>query len=138
LEAAFGNSGGGAPAASMPPLQQQQQQQQPSQQQQQPATRILVLHNMVTDEDLSTEEEYRGLFEEVHGECSKFGDLISMKVPRPQDGGEPSAIKKVFLEYATAKDAQAADQELSGRTFGPNVVQTTYFDERDYQAGKLR
>mmetsp|Transcript_23442 Transcript_23442/g.32866 ORF Transcript_23442/g.32866 Transcript_23442/m.32866 type:complete len:662 (+) Transcript_23442:119-2104(+) len=144
LEAAFGNgSANVAPAAPMPPIQQQPQMQQhqqllPQHQQGPPATRILVLHNMVTDEDLSTEEEYRGLFEEVHAECSKFGDLVSMKVPRAQDGVEASAIKKIFLEYATANDAQSADKELSGRTFGPNVVQTSYFDERDYQAGRLR
>lgn len=47
-------------------------------------TRILVLHNMVTDEDFASKEDYEGLKEEVREECEKFGQLISMKIPHPK------------------------------------------------------
>lgn len=47
-------------------------------------SRILVLHNMVTDEDFATVEDYESLKEEVNEECQKFGTLVSMKIPHPQ------------------------------------------------------
>lgn len=124
LNAAFG--GGGA-------LQQPMFVQQP------PKTRILVLLNMVTDEDLATEEAYNDLREEVREECQKYGNLLSIKIPRVQDGfpATSNAIRKIFLEYATVQDAAAAETELSGRSFGNNVVQASYFDEEQYLAGNL-
>lgn len=123
LSAAFGSSDGptaAAPATTTP-------------------TRILVLLNMVTDEDLATDEEYEGLTEEVREECAKFGKLLGMKIPRRATSSiQPSAIKKIFLEYATVQDATNAELELAGRQFGPNVVQASYFDEKDYQSEALR
>ena len=87
-------------------------------------TRILVLHNMVSDEDLATDDEYFGLQEEVQEECAKFGKLLTMKIPRAPTGTvQPSALRKIFLEYATPQDATNAERELAGRQFGPNVVQ---------------
>lgn len=101
-------------------------------------TRILVLLNMVTDQDLSSAEDYQGLTDEVRMECAKFGSLLSMKIPRPLEGYEPSAIKKIFLEYATPQDASTAQRELAGRSFGENVVVATFFSEQDYLENKLR
>lgn len=87
-------------------------------------TRILVLLNMVSAEDLASDEEYRGLLDEVQEEGAKFGRLVGMNVPRgPSATVEPSAVQKIFLEYATPQDAANAERELAGRQFGPNVVQ---------------
>ena len=91
-------------------------------------TRILVLHNMVADDDLAADEDYRALLEEVHEECAKYGKLLGMKVPRtPSAEIQPSAVKKIFLEYATSQDAQNAERELAGRQFGSNVVRVRFF-----------
>mmetsp|Transcript_122752 Transcript_122752/g.352609 ORF Transcript_122752/g.352609 Transcript_122752/m.352609 type:complete len:244 (-) Transcript_122752:396-1127(-) len=104
-----------------------------------PITRILVLLNMVTDEDLATDDEYQGLQEEVQEECAKFGKLLGMKIPRsPSATVQPSAIRKIFLEYATAQDAANAERELAGRQFGPNVVEASYYSEDEYLRGILR
>lgn len=100
-------------------------------------TRILVLHNMVVDEDLETDEDYNGLMEEVKEECEKFGTLVSMKIPRAQDGYAPTALKKIFLEYATVEEGINAERELAGRQFGPAVVTVSHFNEADYAGGKL-
>lgn len=81
------------------------------------STRILVLGNMVTDEDLATPEDLNALREEVRQECAKFGTLLSLQIP--------PTMRKVFLEYASVSDAQAANQELDGRQFGPNVVEVS-------------
>ena len=89
-------------------------------------SRILVLSNMVTQEDLQSDEDYQGLQDEVREECAKFGQLRGMQIPRNAGGNiQQSAILKIFLEYATVQDAQAAERELKGRKFGPNVVQVS-------------
>lgn len=138
LNAAFGPGGGAAPPVPQQPGY-------PSLVPTAPAaiagpggrTRVLVLLNMVTDEDLATDEELNALMDEVGEECEKFGRLLSMKIPRLQDGVNPSAVKKIFLEYASVEDVAKAEAELVGRQFGPNVVQATYFPEDAYAAGRL-
>lgn len=152
-----------ATPAPAPPQQQQQQRQEPSaldianaalaavygrtngQQTQQPQssngkpTRILVLSNMVTDDDLATDEDYEGLQQEVREECAKFGQLKGMHIPRKAGVNvEQSAVKKIFLEYASVQDAQAAERELSGRKFGDNTVETSFLPESDYSAGHFK
>jgi splicing factor U2AF subunit len=102
-------------------------------------TRILVLLNMVTDDDLATNDDYQGLKEEVQEECAKFGNLRGMNIPRSASAGiQPSAIRKIFLEYATVQDAANAERELAGRQFGPNVVEASYYNEDEYARGNLR
>jgi hypothetical protein len=39
---------------------------------------------MVMDEDLATDDDHKMLEEEVREEVSRYGKLISMKIPRPQ------------------------------------------------------
>jgi len=116
---------------------QQVQQQQPLQQ---AKTRVLVLLNMVSDDDLATEDDHRALVEEVRDECSKYGALKTVLIPRQANhqGVSESAVRKVFLEYATVADALQAERELTGRQFGPNTVSTEYYSESDFAAGQLR
>lgn len=102
-------------------------------------TRVLVLHNMVTDDDLANDDDYQGLMEEVRDECAKFGQLLNIKIPRPGDANiAPSAIRKIYLQYASVGDAQAAEKELAGRQFGNSIVETSYFAEQDFASGQLR
>ena len=54
-----------------------------------------------------------------------------------QDGYAPSAVKKIFLEYASSNDAMNAEKELKGRVFGPNVVDASYFSEENYARNDL-
>lgn len=123
LDAAFG------PGASVPP---------PAPPLRKP-TRILVLLNMVANEDLESDSEYSGLVEEVEEEVRKFGKLLSVQIPRKASATiEPSAVGKIYLEYATIQDSSNAERELSGRQFGPNVVEASYHDEQEYSALKLR
>lgn len=100
-------------------------------------TRVLVLLNMVSDQDFATDEDYNGLVEDVKSECEKFGKLKSYKIPKPGDAYAPSAIRKIFLEYETLQDANQAEQGLAGRSFGPALVEATYFDEQKYALGDL-
>lgn len=77
LDAALGGAAAivGGPVGGLPP--------QPVPATPQP-TRVLVLLNMVLDEDLANDEDYLMLEEEVREEVGKYGNLRSMKIPRPQ------------------------------------------------------
>lgn len=94
-------------------------------------TRVLVLHNMVTDDDLATDEDYKGLVDEITEECRKYGNLSSVRVPRE------STKKLVYLEYATVPDAENARRELHGRKFGDATVDTSFYSEQEYTKGNL-
>ena len=83
---------------------------------------------MVSEHDVDSEDDYNGLKEEVEEECKKFGNLISLKIPRPTDQYPLTALKKIYLEYATTEDAANAEHELSGRKFGESVVVTSFFN----------
>lgn len=101
-------------------------------------TKILVLLNMVSEEDLATDDDYHGLMEEVREECAKYGTLLEVRIPRVSDATvAASAVGKVFLAYAAPSDAIRARDELSGRQFGPNVVETLFFSETEFAAGRL-
>ena len=53
-------------------------------------TRILRLSNMTMPEDLIDDEAYGELQEDVLEECSKYGQIVSIEIPRPvQAGGDP-------------------------------------------------
>ena len=61
----------------------------------QSATTVLCLMNMVTPEELEDAEEYEGIMEDVQEECSKYGQVKSMQIPRPLDGMDVAGVGKV-------------------------------------------
>lgn len=94
----------------------------------QPASRIVELQNMLSDEDLENPDEYNDIMEDTREECAQFGQLISVHIPR---AGEPGATK-IFLEYATNEDAGKAIAGLAGRTFDGRKVIATFVDEAKF------
>ena len=91
-------------------------------------SRVVELQNMLSDEDLKNPDEYNEIMEDTRDECSQFGHLTSVQIPR---AGEPGATK-IFLEYASNEDAGKAIQGLEGRTFDGRKVQATFFDEAKF------
>ena len=51
-------------------------------------TEVLCLMNMVAPEELLDDEEYEVIVEDVRDECSKYGQVKSIEIPRPVDGLE--------------------------------------------------
>lgn len=58
-------------------------------------TEVLCLMNMVAVEELVDEEEYEEIVEDVRDECSKYGQVKSIEIPRPVDGLEVPGTGKV-------------------------------------------
>lgn len=68
-------------------------------------TEVLCLMNMVAPEELLDDEEYEEIVEDVKEECSKYGQVKSIEIPRPVDGLDIPGTGKVSL----TKPAQVMD-----------------------------
>ncbi|KAF7496001.1 Splicing factor U2AF 50 kDa subunit [Sarcoptes scabiei] len=91
-------------------------------------TEVLCLMNMVVPEELVDDDEYEDIMEDIREECSKYGHVRSMEIPRPIEGVDVPGLGKIFIEYSTSNDCQRAQQSLAGRKFSNRVVVTSYFD----------
>jgi splicing factor U2AF subunit len=91
---------------------------------------VVELKNMLTMKDLESDQEYQEIMEDTKEECSQFGALKSLVIPRTGPGAT-----KIFLEYLTKDDAAKAIAGLAGRTFDGRKVEAVFFSE-DRFAGK--
>ena len=90
-------------------------------------TRVVELKNMLTAEDLQSDQDYQEILEDTKDECSQFGSLKSVIIPRSGVGAT-----KIFLEYLTKDDAAKAIAGLAGRTFDGRKVEAVFFSESKF------
>lgn len=68
--------------------------------------------------------------DDVRDECSKYGTILELKVPRPSGGSKQSAgVGKIYVKFDTPESATKALKALAGRKFADRTVVTTYFPE---------
>lgn len=68
--------------------------------------------------------------DDVRDECSKFGNVLEVKIPRPTTGGKQSAgVGKIYVKFDSVKSTTDALKALAGRKFSDRTVVTTYFSE---------
>jgi splicing factor U2AF subunit len=91
------------------------------------ASRIVELQNMLTMQDLTSDQDYNEIMEDTKDECSQFGALKSVVIPRSGPGAT-----RIFLEYMSAEDATKAIAGLAGRTFDNRKVGAAYFSESKF------
>ena len=95
-------------------------------------TEILCLLNMVTDEELTDEEEYEDILEDIKDKCATYGGVKSIEIPRPVPGVEVPGCGKVFVEFYSVTDCQKAQHALTGLKFSNRIVVTSYFEPDRY------
>lgn len=54
-------------------------------------TKILCMLNMVVANELTNDQEYEDILEDVRDECSRYGQVVSLEIPRPIQGVEVSS-----------------------------------------------
>lgn len=110
--------------------------------------RILLMLNMVTAEDLVDDNEYGDLYEDVKEECSTFGEVEDLRIPRPakkdkakwgetqlsaaeaQRMDEAAGVGRVYVKYKTAEASNKALNSLAGRSFaGRSIIATLLSEE---------
>mmetsp|Transcript_9946 Transcript_9946/g.14840 ORF Transcript_9946/g.14840 Transcript_9946/m.14840 type:complete len:396 (-) Transcript_9946:446-1633(-) len=94
-----------------------------------PSSTVVELKNMLSEEDLQSDQDYEEIMEDTKDECGQFGALKSVIIPRDGVGKT-----KIFLEYVSKDDAAKAIKGLAGRTFDGKAVQANYYSEEKYAA----
>lgn len=108
---------------------------------------ILLMLNMVTPDDLVEDEDYGDLCEDIKEECSKYGPVEDLRIPRPvkkdkskwgdtgmsaQDAqrvDEAAGVGRVYVKFHDPEGAQKALNALAGRSFaGRSIVATLLND----------
>jgi len=100
-------------------------------------TKILLLLNMVTEEELLNDQFYEEIKEDIMNECKNFGSILSIKIPRPTENKELSNVGKIYLEYETTDQCMAAYKALAGRKYNERTVVTAYYSEMQYLADDI-
>ncbi|TPX66071.1 hypothetical protein SpCBS45565_g04719 [Spizellomyces sp. 'palustris'] len=96
-------------------------------------TTVLLLLNMVTADELVNDEDYQDILEDIRDECTKYGTIRNITIPRPVEGREVSGVGK----FSNAEQSSAALRALAGRKFADRTVVAAYYDEQQYLTGEF-
>lgn len=91
-------------------------------------TRVVELQNVVTEQELADDEEYREVVEDTEEEARKFGALQKVVVPRP-GAAKADGVGRVYLVFVEVKDAEKAFAAMNGREFDGRTVSAAYVGE---------
>lgn len=85
-------------------------------------------------EELSNDEEYNDIMEDMQEECAKYGPINQIIIPRP---GAPTGVGKVILNFGDVTSAMAAQRVMNGRKFAGRTVIATFMTDDQLAAGSL-
>lgn len=101
-------------------------------------SRVVVLEEAVTADELGDDEEYQDIVADMRDECSKHGALRRVIIPRPTPSmPNPPGLAKVIIEYEDGGSAMRARNAMHGRKFGGRTVVATYLPEDKYLRGEF-
>ncbi|CAI5465672.1 unnamed protein product [Closterium sp. Yama58-4] len=96
-------------------------------------TKIICLSQVVSPNELTNDEDYDEIMEDMREECAKYGSLVNVVIPRPPaPGATAPGVGKVFVEYGDTAGALKAKAALHGRKFGGNAVVAIFYPEDAY------
>ncbi|CAK9440308.1 uncharacterized protein LODBEIA_P44080 [Lodderomyces beijingensis] len=103
-------------------------------------SRVVQLINVLSIKDLLDDEVVKFATKDIKNEASKYGNVTSIRVPRPANDFAPGlqqfktpGVGKVFIEYDDEGSALKAIMEMAGRSYNDRTVLATYFDSEDYK-----
>lgn len=111
-----------------------------------PPSRVVLLENMVSLADLSSDDAFNDLLIDIEEECEKHGTLSSVVIPRPiaaegdKDDKQASSHSgprvpagqgtgRIFVRYESVESAVAAQAKLHGRSFEGHRVVASFYPE---------
>lgn len=97
-------------------------------------SRVLMLFNLVTGEEIGDRVEHEEICDNVRTECTKFGAVRDLKVPQPASGSKTNpGVGKVYVRFEDVHDCERALTELAGRKFADRTILTTFYPEENYE-----
>ncbi|KAJ3129312.1 hypothetical protein HK098_001724 [Nowakowskiella sp. JEL0407] len=101
-------------------------------------SRVVMLLNMVTNDEVADDELWQETMEDTREECQRFGTVLNVTVPRPINGERSQWVGKVFVQFETVEEATAAIKALGGRSFASRTVVAAYFPEDRFTSGEIQ
>lgn len=109
-----------------------------------PKLKVIQLINAVIAADLTNEETYNFIKQDIIEEAKQFGSVVSWKIPRPPKDFTPSlqqftqqGLGKVYIEFEDEKIALGALMGLAGRSYNDRTVLCAFYSHEDYLRGLL-
>ncbi|CCA72072.1 related to pre-mRNA splicing factor U2AF large chain [Serendipita indica DSM 11827] len=114
--------------------------------------RVVLMLNMVVAEDLMDDVEYEEILDDIRSECSGFGQVLGVYVPRPlkkdksrwdtmdpntmspaeiAKADEIAGVGRVYVKFSDTEGATTAVRQLAGRSFAGRTIITTLMREDD-------
>ncbi|GME85006.1 unnamed protein product [Ambrosiozyma monospora] len=109
---------------------------------QKPGTVIQFL-NCLSFDDLLNPTKYSSIYESFKSECSTFGEVQELRIPKPEAGFKEHSDEmkpeygKIYVKFSASQDASACLYGLCGRMFTGRIVIGSYVDEFDFENGLL-
>lgn len=107
-----------------------------------PKLSVIQLLNVVTAKDLVDDDNYRFIQQDIQQEVSQYGEVRSMKIPRPANDYTPGlaqfsqpGLGRIFIEFEDEQTAFKAIMEIAGRMYNDRTVLCAFFDAEDYKNG---
>jgi len=114
-------------------------------------TRIVILGNIASPDELLNEEEYNNIIEDVWEEMRKYGTVVSVAIPKPpkpipkreeenmiqdQHAILPTEVHwgvgRAFVEFKRKEDAERAQKSTGGKKFNGRFIVTGFYSESKY------
>ena len=112
-------------------------------------TRVLLLLNAVSPDELYDDQDYRDILDDITEECSKYGEVEGVKIPRPvpkiktwlpteqrereedkaRKTDKEAGVGRVYVLYRTLDQCKKAMDALAGRDFGGRTILTANVSE---------
>lgn len=109
---------------------------------------ILLMLNMVVPEDLTDDQEYADIYEDIKEECGRYGPVADLRIPRPvkkdkakwgdsgaesayaaQRADEAAGVGRVYVKFQDPHSAADALKALAGRSFAGRSIIATLLTE---------
>lgn len=92
--------------------------------------------NMFYPEDLYDEEAFEDLEYDLKTECSKYGQIDKIVIPRPDPvcGYSPPSIGKAFVKFMYIIHAKKARHHISGRVYNKRTVVVSFYPEEKFNS----
>jgi splicing factor U2AF 65 kDa subunit len=86
---------------------------------------VISLRHVVSSADLDgTQEEYDDLLDDIKEECSQYGAVVDICIPRSGRGKGAA-----FISYSTRSDALRAAENLRKRVFNGNAIEALVVED---------
>ena len=100
-------------------------------------TPVVVLKNMVSKEEINDDAEYEDIIDDVKGECSQYGSVVTVLIPRSKEGYPTEVEGNIYVQFGSILESTAATRALAGRKFAEKVVTCDYFSVDKFASRQL-